>query len=430
MIRIWTASTFAVITLVAIGQADDRPANLLQNPGAEAGKGDKPSIWFAAKGPEPIKGLAMTRVTDEKHDGKASLAIVFEGPDPPQPIAFNWAQPLTEVPTGKTVRLTAWIKTRDADAVNVCLQCWAPGARPGPDEKLVAFGSTPVVRGDQAWKKFRSEPIAVPEGTTSILVRAALTGSGRAWFDDLAVTIEPTAPSPKKPDEKPAEATKSEDEAPFVARYFEEIRPSAPPAPRGRANFPTVSMEPSLANLLGGRPIRALPVEKDVMVISYLPGWGRGDVDNLAVGNYDGGVRALIGLPEVPRFDRDDPGVRFVLAVYCRKIKDAPGTSGTLQVRSISGEWGEQTSWTSQPPASDVPISTHPFEPTVGWKTFDVTGAIRDPKADGRRAGVLLRFEDESRKEPHRLEYDFASRESAEHRPILMVVEDPKLAKP
>ena len=36
------------------------------------------------------------------------------------------------------------------------------------------------------------------------------------------------------------------------------------------------------------------------MVLAYLPDWNFGNVDNLGIGNNDGGVRTLIDWPAIP----------------------------------------------------------------------------------------------------------------------------------
>ncbi len=77
---------------------------------------------------------------------------------------------------------------------------------------MLAFASTPVVRGDQDWIQLKSDPVIVPDATASILVRAALTGKGEARFDDIAVNFADAGTSPEqvvppaRTDGKPAQA--------------------------------------------------------------------------------------------------------------------------------------------------------------------------------------------------------------------------------
>ena len=168
------------IALIAgICHAEDG-GNLLLNPGAEQGMNDQPSIWSTAQ--VPAEGLRMWRATDTFHSGSASLAIANTH-DYERERSNNWVQSLRQVPHGARLRVGAWIKTRKAEAVNVCLQCWDQQG-----ENLLAFATTPVVRGDQDWLFLQSDPVAVPSQTAVVTVRAALTGKGEAWFDDLSVT--------------------------------------------------------------------------------------------------------------------------------------------------------------------------------------------------------------------------------------------------
>ena len=199
----------AVALLVIASASGAAPAsegeesrNLLLNPGAESGRGESPSVWFAASGPARPDGPRMVRTTERAHSGRASLAISYRGPTD-KPIAFNWAQPLAEAPVGRTIRLRAWIKVEEVDAANVCVQCWSA------TEEMLAFGSTPVFRGDQDWTEARSGPVVVPPGTARVVVRAALTGQGKAWFDDLAVVEDDGASMPRTTASAPAMAAKA-----------------------------------------------------------------------------------------------------------------------------------------------------------------------------------------------------------------------------
>jgi hypothetical protein len=178
-----SALIFAVLIAVAISTCvAEQEKNLLLNAGAEEGKGDLPSLWFEAA--VPAKGLKMCRDTQNVHSGKFSLAISnthkYE-----QIVCNNWAQNLQEMPVGRVIKVGAYIKTENADSVNVCMQCWGLD----DSEKMLAFTSTNILRGDSNWILLESPPVVVPAGTAKITVRAVLTGLGKAWFDDLSVNI-------------------------------------------------------------------------------------------------------------------------------------------------------------------------------------------------------------------------------------------------
>jgi hypothetical protein len=160
--------------------AAEGAGNLLLNGSAEQGAGDRPLHWFAAR--VPAEGLKMERTSGICHSGQYSLSIVNDHPSG-KLVSNNWAQEISTIPQGKTIRVEGWIRTEGAEAVNLCVQCW------NSKDRLVALSSTRVVRGNQDWLHAQSEPMVVPAETTSLIVRAALTGRGKAWFDDLSLTV-------------------------------------------------------------------------------------------------------------------------------------------------------------------------------------------------------------------------------------------------
>ena len=46
-----------------------------------------------------------------------------------------------------------------------------------------------------------------------------------------------------------------------------------------------------LSRMIDGQIVEVSPITKDCMVLSYLPDWAHGNVDNIGVANNDGGVR-------------------------------------------------------------------------------------------------------------------------------------------
>ena len=128
---------FIILILAGSGLAGADPEdNLLLNPGAEQGKDDLPSIWFPAQ--VPAEGLKMWRSGDTAHSGKFSLAISNEHRYKEQ-VANNWGQKVVDIPAGKVICLSGWLKTQNADAVNICVQCWDVSG-----QTMLAFASTPV----------------------------------------------------------------------------------------------------------------------------------------------------------------------------------------------------------------------------------------------------------------------------------------------
>jgi len=185
--RLMQAGVLVVAGVVGLCRAE-QPTNLLNNPGAEQAQGSGASHWFAAR--VPAEGLRMWRATDAQNTGQASLAISNEH-EYEQKVCNNWVQELADVPGGKTVRLSASVKTADAESVNVCIQCWDQTNR-----KMLAFGSSPLLRGTRDWTRVESQAVYVPPGTTAITIRAALTGTGSVWFDDFSLTVIETEVTP------------------------------------------------------------------------------------------------------------------------------------------------------------------------------------------------------------------------------------------
>jgi hypothetical protein len=387
------ARTAASLLTVFILSAPSWAENLLLNPGAEQGKGDYPSVWSRAM--IAADGLRMARSTDEHKGGKAALMIVNDH-DYDKEVANNWMQSLQNVPRGAALRVSASIRTQDADSANVCLQCWDVTG-----EKMLAFASTPVIRGDQDWIHVASDPMIVPDGTKSIFVRAALGGKGKVWFDDLEVS--------------------SEDGAISAGGQGDPVENADKPNT-------TASIESELPKDLPGRIVKRLPINKDCMVLAYIPDWQHGNVDNIAVANNDGGVRALFAWKPLEKSVIEAANRRIYLAVYSRKTTSV-GDPSEITVSPISINWPELTSWKSQPKLDETtkPVSAK-LTPGEGWKLFDIT-PLMQKSATANQHGVMLKFKEEkqSGEKQNWSGYDIVTRETLgewkNRHPQLLVVE-------
>src|SRR5262249_14978654 len=154
----------------------DEGANLMFDGSGEraySAKGQD-SAWYPAF--RPAQGVRLWIDHENALSGRSCLAISNELQES-QPASNNWAQKLAHIPVRKTVRLSAYIKIQDAERANVCVQCWGPRA-----EKLIGFTSTPVHRGTHGWELTQSPELVVPAETERVIVRAALTGRGKALF--------------------------------------------------------------------------------------------------------------------------------------------------------------------------------------------------------------------------------------------------------
>jgi hypothetical protein len=189
-------------------------------------------------------------------------------------------------------------------------------------------------------------------------------------------------------------------------------------------------VDPALVDRAPGPIVRSELVSKDCMVLSYIPDWAHGNVDNIGIGNNDGGVRTLIDWPRIPVDEARSPGRRFLLALYSRQTISHP-PAGAIHAHAILEDWPEITSWKTQPPYASKPAATYPFEASEGWKLFDITPIVREQARAGRRGhGIVLRFprEDFSAGPDETFsDYKLVSREGsgewANSRPVLLVVE-------
>ena len=206
---------------------------------------------------------------------------------------------------------------------------------------------------------------------------------------------------------------------------------NADPTPESDGNVEqgeSGGVDPELAKAASGTIIRTVPIAKDSMILSYLPNWDHGNVDNIGIGNSDGGNRMLVDWQGAIRADEANlPDHRFLIAVYSRETISHP-PAGPIMAFEITENWQERSSWLSRPSYNPEPFATYKFEPGKGWKLFDVTRLVQaKAKAGGKGHGVLLRFLSEDMKggETHS-DYKCVSREATgewqTRRPVLLVV--------
>ena len=224
----------------------------------------------------------------------------------------------------------------------------------------------------------------------TMLMTAALAAVGLGLTAATAAA-EPAArprPHPRRPpapDPRPA----AEPSSPLPQDSGEK-RPGS--SGKTKKAGPSVAVDKDLAKRAPGPIVRAVPVTKDCMILSYMPGWDFGNVDNFGIGNADGGNRTLIEWAEIPDKDVTDPDRRFLLAIYSRKTIANP-PAGPILACEVVEDWDERTCWKTKPRYNPEPIATYKFEPGEGWKLFDVTPLVRSRAKEGRRShGLMLRF--------------------------------------
>jgi hypothetical protein len=157
--------------------------NLIMNPGFEQLTNSTPDYWFNAY--MPAENLTMDVDTTESYSGSSSAYIknthIYN-----ETVSNNWAQTILKTPIGKTIELTGYAKTVDAESVVMVIQCW------DINSEMVGFGTTQsssTINGTTDWMQY-STSVKVPTDTQKIVIRLALTGTGQVWFDDITLEVK------------------------------------------------------------------------------------------------------------------------------------------------------------------------------------------------------------------------------------------------
>lgn len=191
--------------------------NLLANPGFEELSGEEPARWNCYVA--PMEG-AFGRLDDTAHEGKYAVMLHIPTPYEKDP-ANNWSQNVIGDFAKKKLRLSAFIKTKDASEAAVWVQCW----RKDPWGVLLAMSTSQdaPVYGTHDWERVEMS-IDAPENTDFLTVRCVLKGTGTAWFDDIRIEQleeakkeEKIPPAPEHAKSAPASVTPKEPPAPAKA---------------------------------------------------------------------------------------------------------------------------------------------------------------------------------------------------------------------
>lgn len=162
----------------------------LVNPGfdaKESGEQGNPKGWYNAQHTGSVS-YDFALDSGRRKDGSHAMRITNIGPEP-------WGTLAQRLPAaayaGKTVRLSAWIRTegipdgRD-NGVSLLLLAQRGGA-------LLAHvpAKNSRVRRDTDWKRHSVE-LELPPGTNRLEVGVTLEGKGKAWVDGFELeTVEP-----------------------------------------------------------------------------------------------------------------------------------------------------------------------------------------------------------------------------------------------
>ncbi|NCQ28947.1 MAG: hypothetical protein GW802_16195 [Armatimonadetes bacterium] len=164
----------------AVAEEAAPPRNYLQDPGFETGA----AVWQKVFPEDQAATVALALDRQVKRSGEGSVSVADTAG---KVWAFhNWTQHLEEFPKGKWAELSAWVKPEDVRySAQLALQCWDGAAK-----KTVGWASTAdreKIRGTGDWER-HAVRLFVPPTTTMMWVRLGLTGAGKVWFDDVAVT--------------------------------------------------------------------------------------------------------------------------------------------------------------------------------------------------------------------------------------------------
>lgn len=152
------------------------PAQLPQNLDFETVKEEQPTGWNTFG-----NGEYVTKISEEAHTGKHSALIRQDG----EVADFHaWAYTIPAGYTGKTIKLTGYLKTENV--VDGFAGLWLRLDPQAGFDNMADRGIT----GTTDWQKLTVELPLKPELAKSIVFGSLLVGKGTVWVDDLEVTID------------------------------------------------------------------------------------------------------------------------------------------------------------------------------------------------------------------------------------------------
>ncbi len=168
----------------------------LQNPGFEEGNGPYMAYW--KKYPPTGETCRLFRDTETKKTGVASAAVFIEQDIEYGPV--NWSQQLFNPPVGKTVRISGDTKTEGVNETSIWFQCWG---KTGELLRKVSSDAS-YIGGTQDWTHLEFEA-EIPPDTQSVMVRCVVVGTGKAWFDNVLISLEEEESEPAEDKTSPEE---------------------------------------------------------------------------------------------------------------------------------------------------------------------------------------------------------------------------------
>jgi hypothetical protein len=161
----------------------------LVNPGFESttqGVRGDPEGWAAIQHAGPLS-YTFKRDPDVRHGGGASLRVDNVGPEP---FGAVFQQLPAAALRGKTVRMTAWLRTRGVTGSGtgggavLTLQAMQSGALLAHEH----MATTPV-KGTTDWTRCEIT-LAIPRPADQVEIGAMLHGPGTMWLDDIELAVE------------------------------------------------------------------------------------------------------------------------------------------------------------------------------------------------------------------------------------------------
>ena len=154
--------------------------NLLANSGFEEVTGTQPARWDLFIAP---KEGAFGRLSEDAYDGEHAVMLHTPTPYAREPVN-NWSQNILRDLGGARLRVSGWVKVRDAGEAALWLQCWRRTPW-GLTASATSADAAPVY-GTADWRRVQFE-VDVPETTDFLTCRCVLKGTGTAWFDHVSV---------------------------------------------------------------------------------------------------------------------------------------------------------------------------------------------------------------------------------------------------
>ncbi|MFO1304220.1 MAG: hypothetical protein U1F54_10835 [Burkholderiales bacterium] len=153
------------------------------NPGFESmvpgRRNNDPEGWFSHQHAGTLS-YRFTLDTTNPRSGARSLRIENIGPEPYGAIT----QTIDGKPyRGKTVRLSAWLRTQDTENAALTLAAMSNGIPLANN-----FMSEKPVKGTTGWTRY-TITLPVAPGAEFVEVGAMIQGKGSLWFDDVEVEV-------------------------------------------------------------------------------------------------------------------------------------------------------------------------------------------------------------------------------------------------